>query len=122
MPSAKRPNTLDVHVRNVAGIRTELRLTTDWGFEKRRTTDDAIPEDALFRIRFDSLPDVGSFSLFQRNGGGAEIAIFSEVPFEAFGSTAAPGAPASPPAPVTRDTKEDESFDPLAYLEDYTVI
>jgi outer membrane protein OmpA-like peptidoglycan-associated protein len=122
MPTVQRPNSLDVHVRSVAGIETELRLTTDWGFEQRRTFADATPEDELFRIRFERLPNVGLFSLFQRNANRAEIPIFVQVPFEAFGPIPGPGPEPVAPRPVATETTEDESFDPLAYLEDYTVI
>jgi hypothetical protein len=125
MPTAKRPNQFDVHVRAFGGIVSTLRLSTDWGFEQRRTTDDAALDPAtpgLLPIHFDKLPDLGLFSLSYRNEGGPELSVLSDLPFAALGGLVATPVTSSPPGPISTTSSEAANFDPNSYLDDYTVI
>jgi len=120
--TAKRPNQLDIHVRDPSGVLSSLRLVTDGGFEQIRTTEAAEPDDddpTLSRVRFEKLPDLGLFSLFMRNAERPELILFAELPFATLAGAAAAPLSVTPNEDILAESAEPDDFDPDSYLNDY---
>jgi outer membrane protein OmpA-like peptidoglycan-associated protein len=122
-PTAKRPNTLDVHLRDATRVLSSVKVSTDFGFEKVLTAADAVSDSGLSLLRFTKLPDVGLFSVSYEDGNGFETIVLNELPFSVLSGTGpAATVPNAPPAPIASTSQEDSDFDPESYLEAYTVL
>lgn len=121
-PTAKRPNALDIHLRDPTGVLSTVRVSVDFGFEKVLTSADAVPDQGLGLLRFNKLPDVGLFSVSYRDEDGIETVVLADLPFGALTGPATPAVPSNPPVSVATTSNENANFNPEAYLEAYTVL